>query len=74
MQDALNLARALAHADSDEVLPYLKEYQDEMLERSSKAVRNSRAATGDDGSLSAQGWSAWTKPLNGSSKSAIEAH
>ena len=59
MKDALNLGRALAKVDGTNLLPLLKEYQDEMLLRSGEAVRKSRAATLDDGSGTMEGWTSW---------------
>ena len=63
MQDALNLARTIAKSKPDTLLPLLKEYQDEMLERGREATRKSREATQDDGSGTAAGWNRWAKPV-----------
>lgn len=59
MKDALNLGRALAKSDRKNLIESLKEYQDEMLQRSGEAVRKSRAATLDDGKGTIEGWSSW---------------
>ena len=66
LQDALNLARALAKAEMGTVLPRLKEYQNEMLERGREAVQNSRRATLDDGSGSAAAFNSWAKKIGAS--------
>ena len=73
MQDALNLARAIANSEPDGLLLNLKNYQDEMLKRGNEAVRKSRIATEDDGSSTASGWGSWGKRVDQEAPT-IEAH
>ena len=57
LQDALNLARAIAKSDVHNLSDHIREYQDEMLARSRIAVKKSReAAEDDDGSGTRLGW------------------
>jgi 2-polyprenyl-6-methoxyphenol hydroxylase-like FAD-dependent oxidoreductase len=60
MKDALNLGRALAKVDGSNTVEVLKEYQDEMLQRTGEAVRKSRTAALDDGKGTMEGWSSWS--------------
>ena len=73
IQDSLNLARVIAKAGSGDILPHLKEYQDEMLVRGNEAVNKSRAAAMDEGDGTVLGWTGWSMPAT-SKASAVEAH
>jgi 2-polyprenyl-6-methoxyphenol hydroxylase-like FAD-dependent oxidoreductase len=62
LQDSLNLARAIAKSEPSKILASVKEYQDEMLDRGSKAVKASRAAAADtSGSHTQAAWETWKK-------------
>ena len=56
MRDAVYLGRALGRSQPDTLLEHLKSYQDEMIPRATEAVRKSRGAVTDDGTLAQQGW------------------
>ena len=51
MIDAMNLAKALAKSSPHNILGNLKEYQDEMLLRGAKAVRESRIVASNPGPI-----------------------